>query len=34
MNSCWSTPAGVQKLADDLKSLASAMAAQSACAGL
>jgi hypothetical protein len=34
MNSCWPTPAGVQKLADDLKSLAAAMAAQSACAGL
>jgi hypothetical protein len=34
MDSCRPTPPGVQKLADDLKSLASAMAAQSACAGL
>jgi len=34
MNSCQPIPAGVQKLADDLKSLAAAMSAQTACAGL
>jgi len=34
MNSCRPIPAGVQKLADDLKSLATAAAAQPACAGL
>ena len=33
-SSCRPTPAGVQKLADDLQSLASAMSIQSACAGL
>ena len=34
MSSCRPPPASVQKLADDLKSLASSMAAQSVCAGL
>jgi hypothetical protein len=34
MNSCRPIPAGVQKLADDLKSLATAAAGQPACAGL
>ena len=33
-SSCWPIPAGVQKLADDLKSLAAAGEADSACAGL
>jgi hypothetical protein len=34
MNSCRPIPTGVQKLADDLKSLAAAAAAQSACSAL
>lgn len=34
MSSCRPTPAGVQKLADDLRSLAIAMIAQNACSGL
>jgi hypothetical protein len=34
MNSCRPIPAGVQKLADDLKSLSAGAAAQSVCAGL
>ena len=34
MNSCRPIPAGVQKLADDLKSLAAAAEAESACSGL
>jgi hypothetical protein len=34
MSSCRTTPTGVQKLADDLQSLATAMLAQNACSGL
>jgi hypothetical protein len=34
MNSCWPIPAGVQRLANDLQSLAAAMVAQTPCWGL
>ena len=34
MNSCWPIPAGVQRLANDLQSLAAAMIAQTPCWGL